>query len=65
MESTSRDDLLTVVETSDRLRKPVNTLYAWRHRGYGPPAIKVGRTLLYRRGDVDDWLATLVRTVGA
>jgi DNA-binding transcriptional MerR regulator len=31
-------------------------LRAWRKRGYGPPAGKVGRTVVYRRSDVDDFL---------
>jgi hypothetical protein len=33
----------------------------WRLTGFGPPYIKVGRTILYRKRDVDDWAARLLR----
>jgi hypothetical protein len=36
-----------------------STLYAWKYRGEGPPAIKVGRELLYRESDVIAWLDRL------
>lgn len=32
------------------------TLRAWRKRGYGPPFGKVGRTVVYRRLDVEHFL---------
>lgn len=34
---------LTPEEVSDHLRIPVDTLYAWRYRGVGPPALRIGR----------------------
>ncbi len=40
----------------DYLGIPVNTIYAWRHQGAGPPAMKVGKHLRYRKSDVDAWL---------
>lgn len=48
--------LLTTEELSDFLKVPVRTLYAWRHKGSGPPGIKCGRHLRYRKRDVDAWL---------
>ena len=51
------DALMTPAELSEYLQKPIATLYAWRHRGEGPPAIKVGRDLRWRRVDVEKWLA--------
>jgi predicted DNA-binding transcriptional regulator AlpA len=30
----------------------------WRFTGYGPPYIKAGKTVLYRRRDVDQWVAS-------
>jgi excisionase family DNA binding protein len=54
--SADADDLLTVEDLSVTLKVPVTTVYAWRHKGHGPPAIKVGRYLRYRRRDVDRWL---------
>ena len=35
-------------------------LRAWRKRGYGPPNGKVGRTVVYRRSDVDQFMADRV-----
>lgn len=48
--------LLTLDEVSTYLGIPVNTLYAWRTQSKGPRAIKVGKHLRYRRGDVESWL---------
>lgn len=31
-------------------------LRAWRKRGYGPPARKVGRTVVYEVSEVQDFL---------
>jgi excisionase family DNA binding protein len=55
------DDLMTAEELADYLAVPLATLYAWRYRGDGPPAVKVGRHLRYRVEDVESWLATLAR----
>lgn len=38
---------------------PISTLYAWRHRRLGPPAIRVGRHLRYRPEDVEQWIDSL------
>lgn len=50
------DRLMTVEELSDYLRVPKTTLYGWRYKGTGPPAIRVGRALRYRESDVERWL---------
>lgn len=47
---------LTISDLADYLAVPVDTIYGWRTKGYGPPGIKVGRHLRYRRRDVEDWL---------
>lgn len=49
--------LLTINQLSAYLQVPVQTIYAWRHEGMGPPALKAGRALRYRRSDIDAWLA--------
>jgi excisionase family DNA binding protein len=54
-----QDELITPTELSGELKVPLATLYAWRHRGTGPAAIRVGRHLRYRRTDVAAWLNTL------
>jgi excisionase family DNA binding protein len=50
------DPLLTPDELAEYLQKPKATLYAWRSRGEGPPAIRVGRDLRWRKADVEEWL---------
>ena len=35
---------------------PLATLYDWRRKGVGPPGIKVGKHVRYRRRDVETWL---------
>ena len=42
-------------ETNGRIKK--KTLDHWRMQGKGPPYFKVGRRVLYRRADVERWLA--------
>jgi excisionase family DNA binding protein len=43
---------------SDRLDIPVTTLYQWRHRGVGPPAIRIGRHLRYDEAELEAWIET-------
>lgn len=50
------DDLLTTEGLAGYLDVPVTTLYAWRHRGEGPPGFRVGKHLRYRRSDVEEWI---------
>jgi len=56
------DRLLTAKELGAYLSRPVATLYAWRYRGLGPPAIRVGRELRFLEEDVQRWLDTLRET---
>lgn len=53
------DRLLTAEELATYLKRPVATLYAWRYRREGPPAIRVGRELRYRESEVVAWLDRL------
>ena len=50
------EPLLTVLDLSEYLGIPVQTLYGWRHENTGPLCLKAGRALRYRRSDVDNWL---------
>ncbi len=47
------DQLLTATDAAHYLNVNLQTLYAWRNRGAGPPALKAGRKLRYRRRDID------------
>ena len=49
---------------SEFLNVPERTIYAWRARGEGPPAYRVGKHLRYRRDEVETWLKGRHDTVG-
>jgi excisionase family DNA binding protein len=49
-------ELLTAAELAAYLDVPVSTIHFWRGRKQGPPALKVGRRLMFRAADVADWL---------
>src|SRR5271169_5750893 len=52
------DDLLNTTALAEWLGVSVQWCEIGRHRGYGPPFLKVGtRRIRYRRGDVRAWLA--------
>jgi excisionase family DNA binding protein len=51
------DRLLTSGETAKALRLSVAALHTMRHRGGGPPAVRVGRKLLFRESDIEQWVA--------
>ncbi len=59
--TTAVEDLLTPNELAQWLSVPKATLYAWRYRGEGPPSMRIGRHLRYRRADVDEWLTSRVQ----
>ncbi len=53
---TAFDKLMNITDLAAYLDLPEATLYQWRYRREGPPSIKVGRHIRYRRSDVDAWL---------
>lgn len=50
-------ELLTIEEVSELTRIPVNTLYHYRATGQGPKSARLGRRVVYRHSDVEDWIA--------
>jgi excisionase family DNA binding protein len=54
--------LLTQREAACVLRLSERTLERSRVTGFGPPFAKVGRRVLYRREDLDAWVASRVVT---
>lgn len=50
-------ELLTIAEAAELVRSPIATLRYWRHIGVGPCSFRVGRRVLYRRSDIEDWIA--------
>lgn len=50
-------EFLTVADVAPMTRLSAGTLRYWRHSGLGgPPSVKLGRRVLYRRADVEAWL---------
>jgi hypothetical protein len=45
-----------VQDVSAFLHVPVGMLYQWRHKGYGPPAWRLTRSLRYDPAAVRRWL---------
>jgi predicted DNA-binding transcriptional regulator AlpA len=52
-------EYLTLPEVSALIHTPPGTLYQWRTKKIGPPSIKVGRRVIYRRTDLEKWLEQL------
>ncbi len=48
--------LLDVNAVSEWLGISTSTLAKWRLRGTGPPFLKVGKRILMRQSDLDQWL---------
>ena len=55
-ENRDDDDLLLLEEVAEITRQSVSTLRWLRHRGVGPPAFRLGRRLMFRRGEVLEWI---------
>ena len=53
---TADDGLWTPATLSRYLGIPVATLYQWRQRDEGPPAVRLGKHLRYRPEAVKEWL---------
>jgi hypothetical protein len=49
------DQLLTEIQAAVRLGLKAATLRAWRHRGVGPPCIRLGRAIRYRADDIEKY----------
>jgi hypothetical protein len=52
-----RFDLLTPADLAAMIGVDTRTLAVWRAQKRGPDAVRAGRTILYRRKDVEEWLA--------
>ena len=56
MTSDAGERLMSILDLSEMLGIPVETLYGWRHRGEGPRGYRIGRHVRYRRSSVEAWL---------
>jgi DNA-binding transcriptional MerR regulator len=49
------DRYLTTVELADMYRTTPSTIRYWRHTGYGPQGVKVGKRVLYAESEIRRW----------
>jgi excisionase family DNA binding protein len=50
------DKLWRIKELAEFLGIPKQTIYQWRTKGYGPPAVRIGKYVKYRPSDVERWI---------
>jgi excisionase family DNA binding protein len=53
------NELWDIEQVAAYLRIPVNTIYQWRTRKYGPPGRRVGKHLRFNAADVKAWFESL------
>jgi excisionase family DNA binding protein len=53
---------LTTEAVAERLLCSPATVRRWRHRGEGPPAIRLGGLVRYRIADLEQWEADCARS---
>jgi excisionase family DNA binding protein len=58
-DSARADNLWSVQRLAEYLGVPVQTVYQWRTKRYGPRGLRVGKHIRYRPADVERWLASL------
>ncbi|ACU35245.1 MULTISPECIES: helix-turn-helix domain-containing protein [Actinosynnema] len=51
--------LWSVQDVADFLGVPVNTLYQWRTRNYGPPGKRIGKYVRFDPEQVRAWFESL------
>lgn len=56
LNSSVDDDLLTISEVAAIVRAPIATLRYWRHLGTGPRSFRLGRRVVYRAGELHEWI---------
>lgn len=52
-------DYLSSEEAARTLKVSTRTLHRWGRLRKGPPSIKVGRSVYYRRASIERWLLAL------
>lgn len=51
-------ELLTTEQAARFLNRPTGTLVRWRFENAGPPFIRMGRGICYRREDLESYIMT-------
>ncbi len=55
------DRLWSVKDVAAYLDIPVQTIYQWRTKGYGPPGVRMGKHVRFDPDEVRAWVKTLER----
>jgi len=55
------EPLLDQVRVANLLGIEVETLGAWRRRGYGPRWYRIGKKIRYAAADIRDWMSAQAR----
>lgn len=53
----NEDEFLPTPKVSKITGVPVTTLRYWRHAGLGPASFTLGRRVVYRRSEIERWIA--------
>lgn len=48
-------NLWAPTDVATYLGVPLQTVYQWRHKGYGPTSRRIGKHLRYKPDDVEAW----------
>jgi excisionase family DNA binding protein len=59
-----REENLVTEEVAQLLQTSPSTIRYWRHKGYGPKGVRVGRRVLYPLSEVQRWLEERSREQG-
>jgi len=54
-------DFMSQAELARELGLTVRALESWRHQRTGPPYVRIGKTPMYRRAGVVEWLRATER----
>jgi len=50
------DELLSIAQAAVAIGVSIDTLRRWAAKGSGPPHLRVGRAIKYRRADLLAWI---------
>ena len=59
--SPSDGGLLSTPQAANYLGVSTHALVKWRVSGYGPRFCQLGRRILYRRDEIDNWISGKIR----
>ena len=59
VEMAAMEKLWSAQELAEFLGLPIQTIYQWRKRNYGPPGRRMGKHIRYRRSEVERWIDSL------